>query len=485
MIGPTSLRRTSTGGRAATPMAMTAAPIQATDGQSYTLTDADVGATLRVQEIATNVAGPSQPASSAASSLVLPAVPQHTEPPTITGTATQGQTLTEHHAAWTNSPTSYSYQWVRCDNSGTTCQPVSGAIGQSYLLRSDDVGHAIEVQETAQNSGGSGMAASSAPTGVVAAALPESTGPPSISGPSIEGQTLTEQHGTWTNDPTGYSYAWLRCDRSAANCTPIPGAASQTYTIQEADLGSTLKVQEVASNVAGPGVAATSDATDVVVPPPPSASSRPTVSGTAAQGRTLIAHTGDWTNSPTSFSYQWQRCDGLASNCVTIQGANWSDYLIGADDVDHTLIVQVMASNAGGSSAPSNSDATAIVATLPLHADPGEALKGTAGVPLDFDGYGQPAGRAHSELQLGLWRRGQRQQCERLPHLRDAGQLHGDPDGDQGLRGHKRSPRRYGGRGAAESPEDHRPGRRRSADQRRRRRIYRHGRQPNQREDRQ
>src|ERR1700738_4748632 len=47
--------------------------------------------------------------------------PVNTSLPTITGTAQQGQTLTEHHGSWTHEPTSYSYQWLQCDNLGGGC----------------------------------------------------------------------------------------------------------------------------------------------------------------------------------------------------------------------------------------------------------------------------------------------------------------------------------------------------------------------------
>ena len=41
--------------------------------------------------------------------------PVNSAAPTITGTAQQGQTLTEAHGTWTNSPTGFTYQWQQCD----------------------------------------------------------------------------------------------------------------------------------------------------------------------------------------------------------------------------------------------------------------------------------------------------------------------------------------------------------------------------------
>ena len=88
-------------------------------------------------------------------------------PPSISGIAQQKQTLTEAHGTWSESPTSYRYQWEACDRSGTSCSEIAGATGQTYHLTKSDVGHTIRVQETASNAAGTSNPASSAPTGLV------------------------------------------------------------------------------------------------------------------------------------------------------------------------------------------------------------------------------------------------------------------------------------------------------------------------------
>ena len=92
---------------------------------------------------------------------------------------------------------------------------------------------------------------------------------PSISGTPQEGQTLTESHGVWSNNPTGYSYQWQVCDSSGNNCTPIAGATSQAYGPTPADVGHAIRVQEVASNSGGSGQPAISAPTAVIAPPSP------------------------------------------------------------------------------------------------------------------------------------------------------------------------------------------------------------------------
>jgi predicted actin-binding protein len=287
--------------------------------------------------------------------------PVNTSAPTITGIAQPGQTLSESHGSWTNQATSFGYQWLQCDGSGNNCSAISGATGQTYISAPGDVGRTIRVQETASNAGGSSTPASSAATATVLPPIPTNISPPTISGTAQQGQTLTEVHGSWTNEPTSFSYEWLRCDGEGSNCSPISGATSQTYVPVAGDVGRTLRVQETVSNAAGLSSPASSAATATVLPPIPTNISPPTISGTAQQGQTLTLSPGSWTESPTSYSYQWQRCDSTGANCAAISGAIASAYTLAGADVGATARVTVTASNAAGPSAPATSAQSAVV----------------------------------------------------------------------------------------------------------------------------
>ena len=105
-----------------------------------------------------------------------PIPPVSTSPPSISGSAVEGQRLSETHGGWSNGPiTQYGYQWQRCDRSGGNCRMIGGATSQTYVLKATDVGHTIRVTENATGGGGAWSAAMSRQTATVKA-LPKLSG---------------------------------------------------------------------------------------------------------------------------------------------------------------------------------------------------------------------------------------------------------------------------------------------------------------------
>lgn len=102
--------------------------------------------------------------------LVL-AVPQELSPPTIIGSAVEGQTLKVAHGEWTGHPSSYVDEWYLCPTpEGGLCRRLGE--GETYTVSADDVGRSIGVIEKAHNSAGESNEAFSELTAVVTAAPP-------------------------------------------------------------------------------------------------------------------------------------------------------------------------------------------------------------------------------------------------------------------------------------------------------------------------
>src|SRR5206468_915492 len=99
-------------------------------------------------------------------------------------------------------------------------------------------------------------------------------------------------------------YRWRRCDVDGGSCTSIAGATDTSYTATAADVGHTLRVVVAATNAGGTDTA-TSAATPEIVAQPPANTARPEIAGTARDGETLAAQTGEWAGTaPLHFAYR-------------------------------------------------------------------------------------------------------------------------------------------------------------------------------------
>jgi hypothetical protein len=193
------------------------------------------------------------------------AAPSNTLRPTIAGNARVGNTLTANRGRWSNAPTGFAFQWLRCGPGGGSCVAIAGATNQSYTLTSSDLGRRIRVRVTASNKDGSSSADSNPTATVLAAGTgPVSRSAPAISGTPRVGQILTASNGTWTG-ASRFAYAWQRCDETGGACVDIAGATTQTYTLQAADVAHRMRVRVTASNARGSS-SAVSNATDLVAP---------------------------------------------------------------------------------------------------------------------------------------------------------------------------------------------------------------------------
>lgn len=343
--------------------------ITGADEASYTLTNADVGKTVRAQVTASNASlpgGGTATATSPESATTDALVPSGDGLPTISGADYTTATLSASTGQWQGSePFTFSYQWLSCDGAGNNCLDIAGADGASYTVAADQAGKTIRVRVSADNSalpGGGTAEQTSDASQVIADGNPSNTAPPTISGSAQEGDQLEADPGTWAGlTPIEFSYQWQRC--LSGSCQDIVGATAQGYVAEFADVGYSLRVRVTASNSASSTVIYSAEtATVVETPDPPAPQALPSISGTAAIGNTLSAAPGSWAGrQPIDYSYQWQRCS--VSDCVNISGATGGSYLVAPADGGYRLRVQVTASNIDGSDTV-DSATSDIIATL-------------------------------------------------------------------------------------------------------------------------
>jgi hypothetical protein len=133
------------------------ATIPGATGNNYVATAADVGSKLRVTVTGSNSSG-SASASSSQTATVTGAVlpPTNIAPPTISGSVAQGSTLTVNEGTWSGAtPITFSYQWSRCNASGSSCSNIAGATAKTYTVGAADVGATLRARVDASNAGGS------------------------------------------------------------------------------------------------------------------------------------------------------------------------------------------------------------------------------------------------------------------------------------------------------------------------------------------
>lgn len=198
----------------------------------------------------------------------LATAPVNTAAPTVSGQAYVGKTLTTTKGSWQNSPTSYGYQWARCDGNGNGCAQIGGATSSSYVATSADVNHTLEALVTATNSAGTAGPVSSKPTAVVSPALPPTnTSAPTIVGKAFVGAQLVAEPGSYSGGTvSSYHYQWQSCDPNNLNCTAISGATHEAYTVSSGDLAKRLRIMVTASNPFGHATTP-SNATEAVTVP--------------------------------------------------------------------------------------------------------------------------------------------------------------------------------------------------------------------------
>lgn len=166
---------------------------------------------------------------SATPSCPVPAAPNNSAAPTISGTTGYASVLTAANGTWSGNPTGYTYQWQSSTTANGTYSNISGATSQTYTLASADIGNYIKVNVTATNAGGSNSALSSATAQISKAAQSTLSASLSVTSkiyPYAQALTITPSGGSGTGSVT---YA-ISSGGTASGCALSDSSSTPTIT---------------------------------------------------------------------------------------------------------------------------------------------------------------------------------------------------------------------------------------------------------------
>lgn len=304
--------------------------------------------------------------------------PTNTSYPVITltsgdSTPIVGHSMSVSQGTWTGTfPISYTYQWKRCDPRDPVngpCAAIPGATSSVYTPTSADYGQRLRAAVSATNSDGR-HTQNSEVTAIVGAIAPKNTATPPISTyKAVVDSTISLGAGVWQGStPITLTYSWRRCNPVGdyASCVAIPGATQATYAPAVADIGFSLRVWITGTNVVGSDVVITNHTFPVVDKQhfAPTATTQPTIAGTALPGRQLTANQGSYSgDSPIVTKLQWYRCDANGASCHAIAKATKVVYNPTTDDIGYTIKIYTTSKNQYG--------------TLVVQSDPTDTVSGT------------------------------------------------------------------------------------------------------------
>ncbi len=194
----------------------------------------------------------------------------------------------------------------------------------------------------------------------------------------------------------GQSFAIVSAPGESGAFSYVAGgglASGESYTPNYSNTGVSLVVANAEGQVPLP-----------VLTSPPHISA-----GSPQQGETLVLSHGSWEHVPSEYVDQWLRCNESGGGCEPIAGAGGQAYVATGADVGRTIVVQEIARNAGGQSAPADSSPSAVVAALPLRAAAGESVSTFTGAETTLDGA---ASTPTAEISSYRWEFGDGESAE-------------------------------------------------------------------------
>ncbi|TCS16119.1 M10 family metallopeptidase C-terminal domain-containing protein [Caulobacter sp. BK020] len=336
------------------------ASVDGADQATYTLTDADVGAQIRVVVYYADGQGFFETVTSAATTPIANINDPHTGGAAITGTATENQVLTAVSTivdddGWST----LHYDWQR--DSGSGFVSIGAADQSTYTLGDADVGAQVRVVISYTDDHGTAESSTSAATATVANVNDPHTGGAAITGTATENQVLTAVSTLADADGLGtLHYQWQR--DSGSGFVNV-GADQATYTLGDADVGGTVRVVVSYTDGQGTAESATSAGTAAIAGVNDPHTGGAAITGTATEDQVLTAvSTLADVDGLGTLHYDWQRNTG--SGFVSIGAADQATYTLGDADVGGTVRVVVSYTDGQGFAESATSAATASIANV-------------------------------------------------------------------------------------------------------------------------
>jgi Ca2+-binding RTX toxin-like protein/predicted glycoside hydrolase/deacetylase ChbG (UPF0249 family) len=237
-------------------------------GSAFTLTQAQVGKKVRSVASYTDGQGTVETVASAASAVIANVNDTPTGGVTLTGTASQNQTLLINTSALMDADGlgTLNTQWQVSADNGASWSNLSGATASTFNLTQSQVGKKVRAQVSYTDGFGVAETVFSAATAAVANVNDAPTGSVTLTGTMTQGQTL-QANTTGLADADGLgtlNTQWQVSADNGATWSNITGANSSAYTLAAAQTGKRVRVVTRYTDGQGTAETVNSVASDVI-----------------------------------------------------------------------------------------------------------------------------------------------------------------------------------------------------------------------------